>query len=268
MRLFLTVTAGAFAVLLPLGVSAAVIVSEVAWMGTKESAANEWIELKNMSSSEIRLDGWTLRAEDGTPDIHLSGTILGGGYFLLERTDDSTVPSVAADQIYAGALSNSGEQIELKDSSGVLIHSVRAKSVWPAGDNTTKNTMQWSGNPSTGPDGTVGAGGWITAPPTPRAENAPPPILKKTVEAPQPVPPEGIKKSANTIKTLPLQKNVAQGDNARIGKTDNDEEIKENKQQPAQLISVNTFWLIGSAVAGLILGFLVLAFQSIRRETP
>src|SRR3989344_8218114 len=141
---------------------------------------DEWIELKNISGSDIRLDGWTLRAEDGTPDIRLSGTVRGGGYFLLERTDDSTMPSVPADQIYAGALSNSGEQLELKDSGGVLIHSVLAKSGWPAGDNTTKNTMQWSDNPSAGPDGTVGAGGWIIAFPAPHAPKRPPPHIQQS----------------------------------------------------------------------------------------
>ncbi|HLC77259.1 MAG TPA: lamin tail domain-containing protein [archaeon] len=222
--------------------------SEIAWMGTEESAANEWIELKNMSSSDIHLDGWTLRAEDGTPDIRLSGTIRGGGYFLLERTDDSTVLSMTADQVYAGALSNSGEQLELKDSSGVLVNSVRAKSGWPAGDNMTKNTMQWSGSQS--------SGGWITAPPTPRAENALPPI-PKAVATPQQV----SKKSTDTTKKFSLQENAA-----GVEKTESINSNNEETQQPAQLIGVNTFWLVGSAVAGLILGFLVLAFQSMRKE--
>src|SRR3989344_3263111 len=263
MKLYTRIAVGLFILLAPTSAFATVIVSEVAWMGTKESASNEWIELKNISGSDIRLDGWTLRAEDGTPDIRLSGTVRGGGYFLLERTDDLTMPSVPADQIYAGALSNSGEQLELKDSGGVLIHSVLAKSGWPAGDNTTKNTMQWSDNPSAGPDGTVGAGGWITASPTPRAENAPPPLLKKAEETPQRASPEGTKKSANTTKPLPLQEKAA-----GVEKIENRSPNNEETQQPAQLISVNTFWLIGSAAAGLILGFLVLAFQSIRRETP
>ena len=76
-----------------------VVLNEIAWMGTLTSANDEWIELFNDTGGDVNLAGWTLAATDGTPSIALSGTIPAGGYFLLERTDDSTVPSVAADQI-------------------------------------------------------------------------------------------------------------------------------------------------------------------------
>ena len=36
------------------------IINEIAWMGTTENANNEWIELKNISNSDINLNGWQL----------------------------------------------------------------------------------------------------------------------------------------------------------------------------------------------------------------
>src|SRR5687768_7277490 len=67
-----------------------VVVNEIAWMGTSTSTADEWIELFNNTPSAINLAGWSLTAADGTPSIALSGSIPAGGFFLLERTDDTT----------------------------------------------------------------------------------------------------------------------------------------------------------------------------------
>ena len=81
-----------------------VVISEIAWMGTTTSSADEWIELYNNTSSPIDVTGWTLSADDGTPSITLSGTIPASSYWLLERTDDSTVPGVPADDTYSGSM--------------------------------------------------------------------------------------------------------------------------------------------------------------------
>lgn len=146
----------------PVLVSAAgtVKISEIAWMGTANSANDEWLELKNETSSPVSLDGWTLKAEDGQPLITLSGTLAGNGYFLLERTDDDVVPGVAADLIYSGALSNTGEVLVLRDASGIEQDRMNASAGWPAGDNTTKDTMQ------------LVDGVWLTGTPTPKQQNA------------------------------------------------------------------------------------------------
>lgn len=116
-----------------------VVISEIAWMGTTYSYSDEWIELYNNTDSDISLNGWTLSATDGTPSISLSGTIPAKAYFLLERTDDTSVPGISSDLIYSGALGNTVEVLELKDSSGSLIDSVNS---WYAGDNGTKATME------------------------------------------------------------------------------------------------------------------------------
>jgi phosphatidylserine/phosphatidylglycerophosphate/cardiolipin synthase-like enzyme len=110
-----------------------VVISEIAWMGTTTSEHDEWIELYNNTSSPIDLTGWTLTAADGTPNISLGGTIPAGGYFLLERSDDDSVPGVAADQIYAGALENDGEDLALRDVAPDVIDQVDCSSEWFAG---------------------------------------------------------------------------------------------------------------------------------------
>jgi hypothetical protein len=135
-----------------------VVINEIAWMGTAASANNEWLELKNLSNANLDLSGWILNAADGSPKINLSGIIPVGGFFLLERTSDDSVPEVTADLIYAGALGNGGEILELKDGAGNLIDKIDAAAGWPAGDNTAKQTMERKSNgswqTSSAPDGT------------------------------------------------------------------------------------------------------------------
>ncbi len=116
-----------------------VVINEIAWMGTTVDFNDEWIELFNNSENAISLTGWTLKAVDGTPAITLSGSIPANGYFLLERTDDMTVSEIASNQIYSGAMGNSGEILELRDSTGIVIDEVNA---WYAGNNTSKATME------------------------------------------------------------------------------------------------------------------------------
>ena len=117
-------------------------INEIAWMGTTTSSSDEWIELYNTTTSAIDLTGWQLKATDGTPSITLSGSIPAGGFYLLERTDDNSVPNIPADLVYTGALENGGETLELRDGTGTLIDSVNG---WSAGDNTTKATMERNG---------------------------------------------------------------------------------------------------------------------------
>lgn len=132
--------------LLPLFTFAAnpldIVINEIAWMGTEISYNDEWIELYNNTPSPINLDGWILKAVDGTPEINLTGVISANGFYLLERTDDNTLPEIKADLIYKGVLGNSGEILELFDNFGNLIDKVDSSSGWFTGDNKTKQTME------------------------------------------------------------------------------------------------------------------------------
>ncbi len=139
-------------------------INEIAWMGTKKSADAEWIELFNIDTAKVSLNGWTLKTKDGSPDIHFSSkdTISPQGYFLLERTSDKTVPDIKADKIYTGSLKNAGETLILTNSASTTVDTVVGGKNWciVGGNNTTKQTAQRT------------ATGWITATGTPRKANA------------------------------------------------------------------------------------------------
>ena len=130
-------------------------------MGTTSSVNAEWIELYNNSDTAVSLDGWTLVASDGSPDISISGNISAWGYFLLERTSDTSVPGISADIIYTGALANTGETLYLKNSSGSTVDTVVGGSDWSSvgGDKDTKETAQYASS------------GWFTGEGTPKAKN-------------------------------------------------------------------------------------------------
>lgn len=123
---------------------AAVLFSEIAWMGSPVSSADEWVELFNSGNENINLDGFVIESQSKKISISLSGQISSGGYFIIERTDDASEPTVGADLIasFGTGLNNSGDNIYLKDGSGQIIDSLLFSAGWPAGDNTTKDTMQ------------------------------------------------------------------------------------------------------------------------------
>ncbi|MFH0739524.1 MAG: DUF1566 domain-containing protein [bacterium] len=121
-----------------------VVINEIAWMGTQASANDEWIELYNNTDQEINLTGWKIFGIGASP-VSLTGKIPSRGFYLLERTSSTTVSDIVEDQIYTGALSNSGEKLELKDSQGNVIDDVDCSAGWFAGDNsatTSRKTME------------------------------------------------------------------------------------------------------------------------------
>ena len=127
-------SATATSTLTPAHSSGEVIINEVSWGGTAANAADEWVELYNVTDQAITLDGWSLNALDGEPVIDLVGVIPAGGYFMLERTDDGTVSGVTADLIYTGGLSNDGEALQLLAPDGTLIDTAnQGGGDWPAG---------------------------------------------------------------------------------------------------------------------------------------
>lgn len=123
-----------------------VIINEVAWTGTKGSSTDEWIELYNSTDSEILLTGWGIYEGGGTVLIEgLEGTIPSYGYFIIERTDETTLPGITASQTpssWSGSgLSNSGEHLVLKDATDV-VDEVNASASWFAGGGENFASMQ------------------------------------------------------------------------------------------------------------------------------
>ncbi len=152
---------------IPLWGHAAPMLSEIAWMGTDADANNEWIEIYNFGTAPTDLAGWTLTSGSGL-SISLSGTLGPHGVGVLERSDDATVPTVSALHIYTGALPNTGDSasltLTLRDEDGTVVDEVVGGSDWSliGGSNTVpKKTAQ-----------RARTGTWVTAAPTPGAENA------------------------------------------------------------------------------------------------
>jgi len=119
-----------------------VLINEIAWSGTLASANDEWIELHNQKPNPIDLTGWTL-TDDGDINITLIGSIPTYGFYLLERTDNTTVADITADKIYTGALKNSGETLWLKDATGAVVDSANiGGGGWPGGNASPRASME------------------------------------------------------------------------------------------------------------------------------
>ena len=140
--------------LIPNTAFAAVFISEVAWMGSLESANHEWIELTN-DGAAVNVDGWVL-SDTQNLRIDLVGTIPANSTVVLERSSEATAPG-SAFLIYTGALVNTGTDLLLTNSAGQLVERVSGGENWQSigGDNTTKETAQYSSQ------------GWYTAKATP-----------------------------------------------------------------------------------------------------
>ncbi|RMF39005.1 MAG: DUF11 domain-containing protein, partial [Chloroflexi bacterium] len=163
-----------------------VVINEVAWMGTTASAADEWIELYNTTDRPITLTGWTLRSDDGSPNISLDGVIPAHGYYLIERTDDNAVSDVPADwmgSFGSGGLSNQGEVLTLTAPGNVVVDTANGDGgAWPAGTGSPRATMEridpmapdtdgnWGTNTGLIRNGLDADGGPITG--TPKARNS------------------------------------------------------------------------------------------------
>jgi hypothetical protein len=145
---------------LPVYAHAAVIINEIAWMGSPESPNDEWIELYNTGQSPVSVEGWSIQDGDSL-SIPLSGSIGAGAYAVLERTDDGSAPGTAF-LIYTGALSNAGATLSLYRQDNTLEDQISGGENWESigGDNATKKTAQRT------------AQGWQTADATPGSANS------------------------------------------------------------------------------------------------
>ncbi len=145
----------------------AVRINEIAWMGVSGNQYGEWLELYNGEDSSVNLAGWTLVKDGETmPIFTFTKEIAAHGYLVVERTTDSHLDPLdeindEAGSFAGGGLTNlpGGEHLVLQDAFGRIVADLDFSAGWPAGDNDSKETMQWI------------AGAWTTARGTPGAEN-------------------------------------------------------------------------------------------------
>ena len=167
-----------------------IIINEIAWMGSSISANDEWIELKNITNNLVNLAGWQiLDKEKQIKIIFPEGkTIPAGGFYLLERTDNNSVPGISADLIYTGILNDTNEALYLFDSNCQIQDEAVAGPNWLAGNKGERRSMErgsdldWHTYAGVGINGIMG---------TPKAENSqttpatPSPTGQNDITAPQ-----------------------------------------------------------------------------------
>lgn len=193
----------------------AVLINEVAWAGTgSETTSHEWIELANPTASPIAIAGWQLSNNTGDLTIHFSkiASIVGGGFFLLERTDDTRVPHVPADAFFTGVIRNNGESLSLFSESCALVDTVVANQgsdeSWSAGTAAPEyrtaeraDDLSWktySGPSTYGVFGTPRTSNSRPAPPQPD----PTPIVGGGGNTNQPPPPDPPPQSDVALRVL------------------------------------------------------------------
>lgn len=174
-----------------------IVINEVAWAGTAAHTSDEWIELYNRTGYTLDLSHVVLYAEDLTPYIELSDSIVAHGYYLIERSASSTT-SVAEDLAtpFSGVgnssgLSNSGEVLVLAQSFGGTATSTLDQTPtltscggsWCGGHSSTKTSMErispssignsaanWGSNNTYTKNGTDASMGVILG--TPKSQNS------------------------------------------------------------------------------------------------
>ena len=166
-----------------------VMFSEIAWMGSINSANDEWIKLKNILNNEVKLEGWQLQDADNQIQIALGKEhhISSQGSFILERTNDDSLPGTQANVIYTGALNNTNEALYLFDTNCVLRDKVVASPNWLAGDSASRkpmlrnNDLGWYTQGSGSSASIALTSGSLSAGSTPTAGGSPPKTYPKVL---------------------------------------------------------------------------------------
>lgn len=127
-----------------------VVINEIAWMGTPVDGVAEnqwwryeWLELFNTGDTAVSLAGWSIELKRESPDfvIPLAGGIPAKGYFLIVSSGKIPLAHINYANL-GGKFFNGGQQILLKDSSGIVRDGIDARDGWFAGDNESKETME------------------------------------------------------------------------------------------------------------------------------
>ncbi len=103
-----------------------VVINELMWMGSVGHTADEWIELRNLTSSPVDLSGWTISKNTGAESLMLTlpeGSIINGsGYYLISNYSDTSASSslnITPDYVTT-SVDLSNEVLQIKIYSGEI----------------------------------------------------------------------------------------------------------------------------------------------------
>jgi hypothetical protein len=136
-----------------------IVITEIMYDLDGADSGHEWIEIQNIGSDDVDLDGWKLR-ENGTNHTltFSASTVLVSGAVAVIA--DNSVTFQSDWPVYSGtlidssfSLNNTGESLELLDADLAIVDTVTYSDSWRAdGDG---NSLQFDGN------------NWLAAVPTP-----------------------------------------------------------------------------------------------------
>ena len=124
------------------GAGGTVVINEVGWAGTLESANDEWLELYNSDAEEVDLSAWTLW-DDGVKIYTFGAVKMAAKSFYLIEDSESVIPDIKADLLLNLSLANTGDKLEIKDASGALVDQINGSGgAWYAGSSTNAVSME------------------------------------------------------------------------------------------------------------------------------
>ena len=144
-----------------------VIINEIMWMGSSATSTDEWIELRNTTTSSVDVANWTIEnaTHGATTTLTISATdcltttIAASGYFLIsnyastsENSKLNTSPQCVTSTLYLIDSYSSNGALTLKDDSANTIDQTPASSTvaWPAGLSATVSSMARDYTPGAG----------------------------------------------------------------------------------------------------------------------
>jgi hypothetical protein len=126
-----------------------IILSEIAWAGSAQSSADEWIELANQSAEPVPLGGWQLTGvgTGGTAItipaetlLHAGSTYLISNYALSDPKSTLNVPSDLVSTTVS--IPNTALNITLIDPTGAVVDSLVDPGTPDAGSSATFSSME------------------------------------------------------------------------------------------------------------------------------
>jgi len=126
-----------FFVVLSVRADSVVVFNEIMYHPVANEPGLEWVELHNQNAVDVDLGGWRLTG--GIDYTFPAGTVIrGGGYLVISVSPGTLIAASAATNVvgpFSGRLSNSGEELRLRDNINRIMDSVNfgVDGEWPAG---------------------------------------------------------------------------------------------------------------------------------------